>query len=175
MTSSAPQPEPLKMVASFPAAESAREAMIDLEGLGIDANAVRLLDRDPAVPVGSADRSGEMDAGRSVVTNYLRGAIITAAVFGAVAVVAVLALGIEPRALAIALALLGGAIAGFVLGGYINAARRLPVNVDALDTFTIDERTDDPVRVEIRLDDPDLLTDVELVCHQHEAMQVEGG
>jgi hypothetical protein len=161
------------MVASFADPEGAREAMIDLESLGIDANAIRLVDRDPAVQVGSVERSGELDAGHAVVSNYVRGALITAAVVGAVAVVVVLALGIEPRALAVTLALLGGAIAGFVVGGYINAARRLPVNVDALDTYAIDERADDPVRVEVRLDDRDLLADVESVYRKHEAMQVE--
>ena len=173
MASSAPQSEPVKLVASFAAPEVAREAMIDLEALGIDADAVQLVDRNPAVPVGSVERSGEFDAGKAVARNYLRGAIITAVVVGAIAMVVVLALGVEPRALAVALALLAGVIAGFFVGGYIDVRRRLPVNVDALDTYTIDTRSDDPVRVEVRLDESNTLPDVESVFRKHEALQVE--
>ncbi len=71
---------PLRFVASFDAPESAREAMIALEGLGIDAQAVRLLDQDAKVPVGGIERSGELAAAQNVAGNYAKGAIVSALV-----------------------------------------------------------------------------------------------
>ena len=164
---------PLRLVASFSDPQSAREAMVSLEGLGIDAEAVRLLDQEPKVPVGGLDRSGELDAAQSVAGNYARGAIISAVVVAVVAVAIVLIIGVHPRPLAVVLAALGGGIAGFVLGGYLNAARKLPVNVDALDTFTIDKNASEPVRIEVVLSDPSLFDRSAAVCRDHEAVAVE--
>lgn len=164
---------PLRMVASFDHPESAREAMIGLEGLGLDAEAVRLLDQDPQVQVGGLDRSGEMDAAQSVAGNYLKGALVTAVVVGGIAAVVVLILGVKPRPLALALSLLGGGLAGFFLGGYLNAARKLPVNVDALDTFTVDSAQSAPVRVEVRLTDPSLFDRAASVCRDNDAIGIE--
>jgi hypothetical protein len=166
---------PLRLVASFDAPESAREAMVALEGLGIDAQAVRLLDQGEAVPVGGLAESGELDAAQDVAGNYARGAVVSAAVAAVIAVAIVLLLGVHPRPLAVALAAIGGAIGGFFLGGYLNAARRLPVNVDALDTFTIDEHESKPVRVEVRLSNPGLFDRSASVCRDHQAVKVERG
>jgi hypothetical protein len=164
---------PLRLVASFDAPDSAREAMVALEGLGIDAEAVRLLDQDAKVPIGGMAESGELDAAQTVAGNYAKGAVVSAVVVAIVAAVIVLVLGVRPRPLAVGLAVVGGAIAGFVLGGYLNAARRLPVNVDALDTFTIDEKDSAPVRVEVRLSDPGLFDRSASVCREHNAVKVE--
>ncbi len=164
---------PLSLVASFDGPDEARDAMIALEGLGIDAEAVRLLDQDAKVPVGGLAESGELDAAQSVAGNYLRGAVASAVVVAIIAVVIVLVLGVRPRPLAVGLATIGGAIGGFVLGGFLNAARRLPVNVDALDTFTIDQQESAPVRIEVKLSDPGLFDRSASVCRDHKAVKVE--
>ncbi|MDQ6698076.1 MAG: hypothetical protein M3Z46_11540 [Actinomycetota bacterium] len=164
---------PLRFVASFDAPGSAREAMIALEGLGIDAEAVRLLDQDATVPVAGLAESGELAAAQDVAGNYAKGAVVSAVVVACIAVAIVLVIGVRPRPLAVTLAAIGGAIGGFFLGGYLNAARRLPVNVDALDTFTIDEQETKPVRIEVRLSDPGLFDRSASVCRDHQAIKVE--
>jgi len=162
-----------RLVASFPDAESARGAMIDLEAIGLDAEAVRLIDRAPARD-GAAARSGDLQATGAVATNYIKGAIGTAVALGVIAAVVVLALGLRPRPLAVGLALLGGAVAGFFLGGFINAARRLPVNADALETFGMDEGGDrGPVRVEVQVQDAGMAERIESVCREHSASDVQ--
>lgn len=175
----------LRLTASFPEPDSARQAMVGLESLGVDAEAIRLLERPPArvdrsTAAGahaeadaqaSAERSGEQQAGADVAGNYVKGAVISAIVLGVIAALIVLALGLKPRPLAVGLAALGGAIAGFVLGGFLNAARKLPVNVDALDTYTINQASDEPVKVEIKLGQ-DLADDAEAICRKHGAIAV---
>lgn len=164
---------PVQMVASFDEAKSAREAMVALEGLGIDADAVHLLDQDDQVPVQAIDKSGELDAAQSVAGNYARGAVVLGVVVAVVAVLIVLVLGVKPRPLALPLAAIGGGIAGFVLGGYWNAARKLPVNVEALDTFTVDDSGDKSVRIQVRLNDPGMFDKSAAVCREHQATKVE--
>lgn len=165
--------EPVRLVASFDQPDAAREAMVALEGLGIDAEAVRLLDHEAQVPVRGMERSGELDAAQNVAGNYAKGAIVSAVVVALVAGAIVLAIGARPRVLAVGLAVVGGAIVGFVLGGFWNAARKLPVNVDALDTFTIDEHDNKPVRIEVRLADPGMFDKSASVCRDHHALKVE--
>jgi hypothetical protein len=167
--------EPVRLVASFDQPDAAREAMLALEGLGIDAEAVRLLDQDAQVPMRGMERSGELDAAQDVAGNYAKGAVVSAVVVALLAGAIVLATGARPRVLAVGLALVGGAIVGFVLGGYWNAARKLPVNVDALDTFTIDENESKPVRIEVRLTDPGLFDKSASICRDHNAVKVERG
>ncbi len=166
-------PREYRLVASFSSAGSARRAMVDLEGLGIDAAAIALVEHGPTSAMGDIDRSGELAAGQHVARSYAAGAVLLGLGLAAVVVAVVLVAGVEPR-LPVAL---GGGIAGFitgfVLGGFWNAARKLPANVDALDTFTVEGSDEDPVKVEVRLQDAGLVDRAEAVCRDHDALGVE--
>ncbi len=161
-----------RLVASFAATTSARGAMLDLESLGIDAAAINLLDRQPATE-GDIDRSGELEAGQHVARNYAVGAVLLGLAVAAVVVAVILIAGVRPRVPAAVGGGIAGFIAGFVLGGFWNAARKLPVNVDALDTFSMDSDEHNPVKVEVRLDDGALADRAEAVCRDHDALEVE--
>lgn len=129
----------------------ARQAMVALEQLGLDADAIRLVGVPATVPVEDVDRTGELDAGGSVVRRYATGGVIGAVVGAAIMIVVLAIAGADGGGL------LGGAIAGaiggFLVGGFWAGARKLPVNVDALDTFTVDRSASTPVTVEVSAPD----------------------
>ena len=129
----------------------AREAMVALEVLGLDADAIRLIGTPATVPVEDVDRTGELEAGGFVVRQYAAGGLIGAVVGAAVLIVVLAIVGVGGGGLLGGA--LAGAIGGFVVGGYWAAARKLPVNVDALDTFTVDQSSSAPVQVEVSAPD----------------------
>lgn len=160
-----------QVVGQFDGPDEARKAMLALEGTGIDANALHLRKPD-TVPVRDSDSSGEQRAGEDVVKRYvgigLVGAVVAGAVVGVIALVAGAGGG------ALIAAVLGGAIAGFVLAGFLGAARKLPVNAEALDSYTIDPSGVEPLRVEVNLDDPAMAQKAADLLREHRAIQVDG-
>lgn len=142
------------VVGEFDDPAAAREAMVALETLGLDADAIRLGGGPASVPVQDIDRTGELEAGGFLVKQYVAGGAIGALV-GAAVMIGVLAIaGVGGGALAGGA--FAGALGGFFVGGFWGAARKLPVNVDALDTFAVDEAASGPVTVEVSAPDAEL-------------------
>jgi hypothetical protein len=146
----ASQPSHSVVVAEFRDPAKARQAMLDLEGIGVDAQAINLVERSTSVPAQNIEQSGELSAAGDTAKRYVGGGVV-GAVVGAMIGAALGALsGVDPLSLALIGGAMCGAIAGFVLGGYWGGARKLPVNPDALDTYTIDSSDTEPVHLEVQ-------------------------
>ncbi len=142
------------VVARFDDPAPAREAMVDLEGKGIEADAINPLDPPQTVPTPEGGLHADLAVSRRFMDSYARngvpGALIGAALFIAV----LMLLNVEPLGTAVLLGALSGAIAGFLMGGFIGAARHIPVNEDALETYVMDPSGPGGVAVEVRVEDP---------------------
>jgi len=162
------------LIASFDEPGAARAAMVDAELAGLDADDMHLQSDGRRASALSIERDGELTAMDDVASRSFVGGAIGAVVLAVVAVVVVLLIGPDPLAVALVIAALGGAIAGFLLGGFWSGAARLPANPEALDTYTIDPADDAPVVVEFRIVggrvEP---TRVEELCRKHGAVEVE--
>lgn len=138
------------VVAEFRDPAVARQAMLDLEGIGVDAQAINLVDRAASVPAQNIERSGELDAAGDTAKRYVGGGLVGAVVLAVVGAGAGLLSGVDPTSLALIGGAMCGAIVGFVLGGYWGGARKLPVNADALDTYTIDRAGAEPIQLQVQ-------------------------
>jgi hypothetical protein len=138
------------VVAEFGDPAAARQAMLELEGIGVDGQAINLVTPSASVPAHDIERSGELAAAGDTAKRYAGGAVV-GAIIGAVIGAAIgLFADIGPQSISLIGGGLAGAIAGFLLGGFWGAASRLPANPDALDTYTTDGADGAPVRLEVR-------------------------
>src|SRR3954447_23934490 len=79
------------VVARFDDPAPAREAMVELEGKGIGADAVNLLNQPPAVPTKEGGLHADLQVSRRFIDSYARNGILGALV-GAALFIAVLTL-----------------------------------------------------------------------------------
>ncbi len=170
---SAPGQLPEILRADFDEPAAARQAMIALEGQGIDADDIRLVDEPSAVPTQGATRGAELAATGDVARNYAGGATIGAVVGAGLLALVALLVGPDPVGPALAIAVVGGAVGGFFLGGYWGAAAKLPVNEEAFDTYLSDPQDSAAVRVEVRIGRPGTLDATAAVLRSHNARRVE--
>ncbi|MCU1455819.1 MAG: hypothetical protein JWN46_3965 [Acidimicrobiales bacterium] len=166
-------PGPLHLIASFDDPVTARESMVDLEAAGIDAAAVRLVDRPPARRVPTAEGSGDRVAAGDVAKRSMVGVVLGAIVGAALLMLVVSVAGLRPLSVALPAGALAGGLFGGALGGFWAGASRLPVNTDALDTYTLGSAPGHPVTVEVHLADPDLVDRAEQVFQRHHARAVD--
>jgi hypothetical protein len=125
------------VTATFADPDAARQAALELERHGVDANNIKV--ETAAAPatnrnVGVADV--EMTA--DVAGRYAKGGLIGAVVAAALAVGVVLIISPDQLALAAVAAGIGAAIAGFWLGGYWGGGTKLPVDSESYDTYRPD-------------------------------------
>jgi hypothetical protein len=173
MSASSDRTAPRLVIAEFDSPDRAREAMVALEWQGIDADDIKLV-TPPDVPVPDAQRAAEgrtvRDIARRTVVWGAVGALAGAAIGVGVALVLGFDLGV-----ALVIAALAGGILGAQVGGFWGGASRLPVNEEALDTYTIDPRRSDAIRVEIRARDVGAAKAATAVLRDHEARRVDEG
>ena len=150
MPAEASHPSHPVVVAEFRDPADARQAMIDLEGIGVDAQAINLIDRSTSVPAQNNERSGELSAAGDTAKRYVGGGLLGAAVGAVVGGLLGLLANTDPMTIGVVGGVLAGAIAGFVLGGFWGGASKLPVNTDALDTYTMDRSDSEPVHLEVQ-------------------------
>jgi hypothetical protein len=162
------------LIASFDDPDAARAAMVDAELAGLDADDMHLQTLGSRTSTLSIERDGELDAMQDVVSRSFVGGAIGALVLAVLAAVVVLIIGPDRLAVALIIAALGGAIAGFLLGGFWFGAARLPANPEALDTYTVDPADEASVIVEFRLGGGRIEpARVEELCRKHGAVEVE--
>jgi hypothetical protein len=159
--------------ASFDDPEDARAAVTGVEGLGIDAVDIHLRGRDLAVPTPEAALETDLDATAEVAGGYALGGLIGMIVGGLLAIGAVLVIRPDALAGAMLIAAIGGGIAGFLIGGYWGAARRLPIAEAAWDMFQTDAQESKPIEVEVRVDDAGAASDVLRVMRTNHARIIE--
>jgi hypothetical protein len=150
LNAEASQPTHPVVVAEFRDPADARQAMLDLEGIGVDAQAINLVERSSAVPAQNIEQSGELSAAGDTARRYVGGGLIGAAVGAVIGVLLGLLANTDPATIGIVGGVMCGGIVGFVLGGYWGGASKLAVNPDALDTYTMDRSDSEPVHLEVQ-------------------------
>jgi hypothetical protein len=125
-------PMPLTITARFSDADSARAAATSLERRGVDASSIAVR---TVAPLGQDAWDGDRAATAAVGKRSVLGGVIGALVVSVASAVVVWVIGPEPLALTIAVAVLGGAVAGALLGGFWAGAGDLPVQESAYDTY----------------------------------------
>jgi hypothetical protein len=150
LNAEASRPSHPVVVAEFRDPADARQAMLDLEGIGVDAQAINLVDRSTAVPAQNIERSGELAAAGDTTKRYVGGGLIGAGVGAIVGVLLGLLANTDPMVLGLLGGAMCGGIVGFLLGGFWGGASKLAVNPDALDTYTMDRSGSEPVHLEVQ-------------------------
>jgi hypothetical protein len=161
------------VVARFDHPAPAREAMVDLEGKGFDADAINLLGQATAVPTLEGGLSADLAVSRRFVDSFARNGVLGALIGAALFIGVLLLMQVQPVGTAVVLGGLAGAIAGFLMGGFIGAARHIPVNEDALETYEIDPTDPEGVAVEVRVEDPAKAAEAVAVLRRHHPRQLE--
>jgi hypothetical protein len=160
------------VVARFDNPGPAREAMVDLEGRGIDADAIHLLE-PPAIPTREGGLHADLTMSRRIIDSYARSAVIGALIGAAVFIGFLLILRVQPVGMAVAIGAIGGALAGFLVGGYLGAARHIAVNEEAYDTYAIDPSDPEGVAIEVRVPDAGSAARAIEVLRKHHPRQLE--
>ncbi len=161
------------VVAEFDGPGEAREAMVDLEGRGIDADDIHLVDRPATMMTKEGARGEDLAASRRFIDAYVRNGIVGAVVLAAVFIGVLALMHVEPFGTAALVGGLAGAMGGFAVIGFIGASRRMPVNVEALDTYGIDPRDVDGVAVEVRVPDAEIANTAVAVLRSHHPRAIE--
>lgn len=161
------------VVAQFDDPTPAREAMVDLEQKGIDADAIHLVGRAPTVPTKDASLDADLRAARRFIDGWARAGLVSAVIGAALVVLGMILFRVEPLGPAIVGGALAGAVGGFAVGGFIGAARRMPVNEDALETYELDPSDRSGVSVEVTVGDPDVAATAVAVLRSHHPRQLE--
>jgi hypothetical protein len=146
--------------------------MIDLEVKGIDADAIHLVPPGRPVPSGESALDTDVTVVRSLVRRGLTSGVLGALIGVAVVVGALALMRTEPFSSAVSVGAAGGALGGFLIGGFWGAMVRLPVNDEAFDTFVLETNHIDHVVVEVTVDDPWREADVVAVMRHHHAQQI---
>src|SRR5207249_10258205 len=108
--------------------DDAREAMIDLEIKGIDADAIHLVPPTPPVVSGEAVLATDVEVAGRIARRSAKGGLFGALMAVAVVVGFLTLMQVEPMGTALLVGVAGGAVGGFSIGAFWGAASRLPVN-----------------------------------------------
>jgi hypothetical protein len=161
------------VMARFDHPRPAREAMVELEGRGIDADAINLLGQARSVPTREGGLYADLTVSRRFFDSYVRNGLLGALVGAALFIAALMLMQVEPLGLAVLSGGVTGAIAGFLMGGFIGAARHMPVNEDAFETYELDPSDPEGFAVEVRVADPDVAAKAVAVLRSHNPRLLE--
>lgn len=138
------------VVGFFATPEAAREALVRIEALGIDADAIDLIGLEDAMPTRPKAQTADLEAVGSVVKRSATGAVIGAIAGAIVGLIAWLVSGdVTTGAIVGVAAVVGGAVIGLLAGTYA----RLPVNEAAWTTYELDPSDPHPITVRVRVAD----------------------
>jgi hypothetical protein len=136
----------------FTTPESARAALVRLEGAGFDADAISLEDTSAAVAPTDVATENDLEATGDVAKGAGVGAAIGAAAGAAAGVVTGLVTGDAGAGQLVGTT---GAVGGSVVGGLAGTYAGLPVNQAAWETYELDPSDPHPVVVTVRVDSPE--------------------
>ena len=139
---------PSHVTGHFSSPESARAAMIRLEGAGFDADAVDLIGLPATTATPEAAHDADTEAVGDVAKQATVGASLGAAAGAAAGVVAGVVSGDPGAALTVGAA---AAVGGSVVGGLAGTYTGLPVNEAAWTTYELDPTDPHPVTVRVRV------------------------
>ena len=161
-----------KVVARFDVAEEARQAMVDLERKGIDADAIHLAAPGAAISKQEVQET-DLDTLRRLEGRTALGAAAGAVTGAAIVILALLVIRVESLGTAMLVGGVGGAMGGALIGAYWGMVVRLPVNEEAYDTAVTGTQSAPEVVLEVRLDDPLKEVDAVKVLRHHHAHQID--
>jgi hypothetical protein len=161
------------VTACFNEPGEAREAMVDLEGKGIDADAINLVGEAVFVPTREGGFHADLSVSRRFIESYARSGVLGALIGAALSIAVLTLMRVNPLGTAIFIGGVCGAIAGFLMGGFIGAARHIPVNEDALETYELDPSDPDGVTVEVRVPDANEAAAAVAVLRRHHPRVLE--
>lgn len=141
-------PHPDHVTGRFTSPDSARAAVIRLEGAGFDADAITFEDATTALPRHDVANEADMAATGDVA----KGAALGASIGGAAGVAAGIATAVvtgDPGAGATVGA--AGAVGGATVGGLAGTYAGLPVAQAAWETYELDPSDPHPVTVTVRV------------------------
>jgi len=163
-----------RVMARFERSRDAREAMIDLEGTGIDADNIHLVTAAEPVTSNMTKMDVDMDVGAKLFWKGARGMILGGIIGVVVVVGALAAMRVEPFGAAVAIGALGGFVGGATIGAFYGMINRLPVNEEAFDTVTAAHQGgNDPIVVEVTLHDGRTAADAVNVLRRHHARKID--
>jgi hypothetical protein len=162
-----------KVVARFDQTDEAREAMLDLEVKGIDADAIHIA--RPAMRVAPADsvRQTDVDMVHRIEARTVIGGAMGALVGAVLVVAALLVIRVDSLGTALLAGGVAGGAGGAFIGAFWGALARLPANEEALDPMVVDDDFASEIVLEVRLDDPELEPDAVMVLRRHHANHIE--
>jgi hypothetical protein len=161
------------VTACFDEPGEARKAMVDLEGKGIDADNINLVGEALFVPTSVGGLHTDLAVSRRFIDSYARSGVLGALIGAAVFIAALTLMRVSPLGMAVFIGGVCGAIGGFLMGGFIGAARRMPVNEDALETYEMDPGDPEGITVEVRVTDPDEAAAAVAVLRRHHPRMLE--
>src|SRR3954470_24514305 len=162
------------VVARFVQQDDARGAMVDLELKGIEADAIHLVSSQSTIPTNREVLDADAAVGEQLARYSTRGALLCAVIGAALVTLVLIAVGVRPMGTTILAGLIAGAVGGAFIGGFWGAAKKLPVNEEAFDTYVVDLRDDSGgVLVEVTVDDARIAADAVAVMRRHHAQQID--
>ena len=155
-----------KVVARFDQTDDARQAMIDLEVKGIDADAIHIA--HPAAQPALADsvRQTDVDTVHRIEARTVIGGALGALIGAVVVAAALLVIRVDSLGTAVLTGGVAGAAGGAFIGAFWGALARLPANEEAFDPTVVAD-ADREVILEVRLDDLGQEQEAVAVLQQH--------
>ena len=162
-----------KVVARFDQTDEAREAMIDLEVKGIDADAIHIA--RPATHVAAPDsvRQTDVEMVHKIESRTVVGGALGALIGAVFVIAALLVIRVDSLGTAVLAGGVAGAAGGALIGGFWGALARLPANEEALDPTVVADDVASEIVLEVRIDDPAQESDAISVLQLHHALQIE--
>ena len=139
---------PSHVIGRFARPESARAALVRLEGAGFDGDAVELIDVGPVLATGEAAEAADAEAVAGVARHAGTGATVGAVAGAAAGVVTGIVTGDVGTGAAVGAAAAAG---GGAIGGLAGTYAGLPVNEGAWTTYELDPDDPHPVTVRVRV------------------------
>lgn len=161
-----------KVVARFDQTEEARQAMIDLEVKGIDADAIHIARPAERVAPAESVKKTDVDEVHRLESRTVIGGAIGALVGAVLVAAALLVIRVDSLGTAMLTGGVAGAAGGAFIGAFWGALSRLPANEEALDPMVASD-VEREIVLEVRLDDPAQERDAVSVLRQHHAQQIE--
>jgi hypothetical protein len=162
-----------KVVARFDQTDEARQAMIDLEVKGIDADAIHIARPTTRTAAAEAVQRTDRDVVQQLETRTVIGGAIGALAGALLVVAALLVIRVDSLGSAVLAGGTAGAAGGAFIGAFWGAVSRLPANEEAFEPSVVGDEVADEVVLEVRLDDPRREGDAVTVLQRHHARDLE--
>jgi len=162
-----------KVVARFDQTDEARQAMIDLEVKGIDADAIHIARPTERTASADAVQHTDRDVVHQVETRTVIGGAVGALAGAVLVVAALLVIRVDSLGTAMLAGGVAGAAGGAFIGAFWGAVARLPVNEEAFEPSVIRDEVASEIVLEVRVADPDQETDAVTVLQRHHPQQIE--